>query len=424
MRRVEGTITVPNYLTPQVVATLPDPVGESVAVPQSRFNTLGSSDGLPVVNQAQPTVEVDFVCNIPTGADVTPADPMLYGHGLLGGRGEANGSSTTALRREGFAPCAVDWWGMSFSDVPNVALILTDISRFPSLADRVQQGFLNFLFLGRALVHPDGLVSDPAFRAASGQPLVGDELVYDGNSQGGIMGGALVALAPDLTRAKLGVPGMNYSTLLNRSSDWESKGEGSLVDRLPGLDPTDPTGTVAYSDAYTTSYPSLVDQQLGYALLQMLWDRAEANGYAHHATSDPLPGTPAHQVLLQVAFSDHQVANVAAEVMARTMGAQLRVPAVPDGLHWALDPTFGLQVWNPSVEGPLEGGSALVYWLSTDRGLTTPPNGNEPPRVGEDPHGDPRKDIRGARQTAHFLRTGEVIDVCNGGPCLTSAADR
>ena len=35
------------------------------------------------------------------------------------------------------------------------------------------------------------------------------------------MGGALTALAPDLDRAVLGVPGMNYSTLLRRSVDFD-----------------------------------------------------------------------------------------------------------------------------------------------------------------------------------------------------------
>jgi hypothetical protein len=430
LRRVEGTISVPSYLTPQVVVSVPDAAGdlglpdESLALPLSRFNTLGSPDGLPVVNPLQPTVDVDFVCNVPAGADEHPAHPMLYGHGLLGSRGEANGSSTAALRRLGFAPCAVDWWGMSFADLPNVALILTDMSWFSSLADRSQQGFLNFLFLGRALRHPAGLGTDPAFLGADGSPLLAsDELFYDGNSQGGIMGGALVALAPDLTRAKLGVPAMNYSTLLNRSSDWEPQ-PGTLVERLPDLDPTEPTDTVAYADAFYTAYPSVIDQQLGFALMQMLWDRAEANGYALHMTDDPLAGTPAHQVLLQVAFSDHQVANVAAEVEGRTIGARLHRPATPDGFHWALDPTFGFDVWDPSVQGSLRGGSVLVYWLSTDRGLTTPPNGNVPPRVGEDPHSDPRKDKAAATQVAHFFLTGDVIDVCDGGPCLTSAAAR
>ncbi len=430
-RRIEGTIAVPNYLTPQVTATVPPelagPLGlplDSAALPLSRFNTVGSRHGLPAVNPVQPTVDVPFVCNLPASATSQPAHALLYGHGLLGSRSEANGSSTATLRQRGFAPCSVDWWGMSSDDLVNVALILTDVSHFASLADRSQQGFVNFLYLGRALLHPDGLGTDPAFRGPGGEALLAPgELAYDGNSQGGIMGGALVALAPDLTRAKLGVPAMNYSTLLNRSVDWESKDGTSLVERLGGLDPTDPMDAVAYSDLLYASYPSPVDQQLVFALIQMLWDRAEANGYAHHLSHDPLPGTPAHQVMLQVAYSDHQVANVAAEVEARTIGAVLRVPAVPAGMHWAADPTFGFETWDPA-DGSLSGRSVLIYWLSTDRGLMTPPNGNVPPRAGSDPHGDPRKDRLASDQVARFLRTGEVVDVCGGGPCLTDASRR
>jgi hypothetical protein len=118
------------------------------------------------------------------------------------------------------------------------------------------------------------------------------------------------------------------------------------------------------------------------------------------------------------------VANVAAEVEGRTIGARLHVPAVPDGLHWASDPSYGFATWNPSRSGPLVGRSVLVYWHSTDRGLTTPPNGNTPPRTGEDPHGDPRKDKEATRQVAHFFLTGTVIDVCGGGPCTTDASRR
>ena len=55
-----------------------------------------------------------------------------------------------------------------------------------------------------------------------------------------------------------------------------------------------------------------------------MWDRGEPDGYANHMTSDPLPGTPAHHVLIDMAYGDHQVANVATEVEARTIGAPLR----------------------------------------------------------------------------------------------------
>ena len=102
------------------------------------------------------------------------------------------------------------------ADVPNVATILADLSNFPTLADRVQQGMLNFLYLGRLMIHPQGLGANPAFQTADGKSLFDTRrLYYDGNSQGGIIGGALTAVAPDFTRATLGVLGMNYSTLLD-----------------------------------------------------------------------------------------------------------------------------------------------------------------------------------------------------------------
>ena len=60
--------------------------------------------------------------------------------------------------------------------------------------------------------------------------------------------------------------------------------------------------------------------------MQMLWDRSEMDGYANHITSDPLEDTPVHQVLLDEAFGDHQVANIATENEARTIGAEVHRP--------------------------------------------------------------------------------------------------
>ena len=396
-RRVEGTVAVPNYLTGNLRVDL----GElPVTVPGARLNTLGSPDGNPVQNPLQRTLDVPFVCNLPrTATGDGPAHPMLYGHGLLGSRTEANGSSTEDMRLRNFAPCAVDWIGMATEDIANVALILTDVSNFPSLPDRAQQGFLNFLYLGRALAHPDGLRQEAAFQDAEGAPLLAEgELYYDGNSQGGIMGGALTALAPDFRRAVLGVPGMNYSTLLNRSVDWEG----------------------AYGEVLYLTYPDKLEQQIVFALIQMLWDRGEANGYAGHMTSSPYPKTPSHQVMLQVAFADHQVSNHAAEVMGRTVGADLSWPALLEGRHWSVDPRFG---FDPAVHD-VPGGSYLVYWESLDRGNLTPPNGNVPATSGGDPHGDPRKDNAGSDQKAAFLLRGVLVDVCGGQPCTTTEETR
>ena len=128
-----------------------------------------------------------------------------------------------------FAFCATAWSGMSSEDVPNAVKLLGNLSGFSSLADRDQQGFLNQLYLGRLLIHPQGLTADAAFDGL----VDPSQLYYDGNSQGGILGTALTAMAPDFTRAVLGVPGINFSVLLTRSSNWDDLRRG-LQPRLPG----------------------------------------------------------------------------------------------------------------------------------------------------------------------------------------------
>ncbi|MDX1621442.1 MAG: hypothetical protein R3320_10655, partial [Nitriliruptorales bacterium] len=293
--------------------------------------------------------------------------------------------------------CGVDWMGMAQHDLANVATILLDPSNFPSLADRAQQGFLNFLYVGRAMIHPQGLSSHEAFKGTGGGSVIDtDELFYDGNSQGAIMGGAVTALAPDFTKAVLGVPGMNYSTLLNRSVDWEGEDLGPDNQDL------------AYSQPLYEMFPDPAERQLLFSLLQMLWDRAESNGYAHHMTDDPYDNTPAHQVLLHVGYGDFQVANIAAEVQARTIGARVLENSVPTR-HWAVDPFVGL---DPFVGG--HRGSALVYF---DSGNLTPPNSNLPPAyIGSDPHNDPRNDVLGGIQKAKFYETGVILDTRHGEP--------
>ena len=81
----------------------------------------------------------------------------------------------------------------------------------------------------------------------------------------------------------------------------------------------------------TPAYPDELERQLVLSMIQVLWDRGEANGYAWHMTRDPYRRTPRHTVLLHQAFGDHQVANVATEVEARTIGARLRTPALDPG---------------------------------------------------------------------------------------------
>jgi hypothetical protein len=182
---------------------------------------------------------------------------------------------------------------------------------------------------------------------------------------------------------------MNYSMLLRRSVDFD-----------------------AYAGFMNPVYTNELQRPLLLAIAQMLWDRSDPNGYAHHMTDDPLPNTPPHKVLLHLAFGDHQVANVATEVEARTIGASIHQPAIAGGRHSDVDPYFGI----PAIPSYPFDGSALIIW---DSGAATPPITNTPPRTGDDPHSDPRSSVAARVQKSEFLKTGGmVVDVCSGAPCV------
>jgi hypothetical protein len=116
---------------------------------------------------------------------------------------------------------------------------------------------------------------------------------------------------------------------------------------------------------------------------------------------------------MQAAFGDHQVANVAAEVEARTIGASIYQPALEPGRYWDPNGVFGI----PAMGSFPYPGSALVYWdggpLSVPGGTATPPNEDIPPRppaYGSDPHSYPRSDVKARAQKSDFLRPNGVVD--------------
>lgn len=391
-RRVKGTFQVPCYLFPS-------------CAPGGTFQL--DASGNPTQSG---TWTANFDCIVPESVVTGPAGagrPSLYGHGLFGSASEVGSSPQRALSQaHGIVHCATDEIGMSQSDLPVVAGALQDISRFPAIPDRLQQGLLDELYLGRAMISPSGFTTDPAFHQggtlASGTVLDTSHLYYNGNSQGGIMGGALTAVSPDFTRASLGVPAMNYSVLLPRSVDFDE-----------------------FAAILYPSYPNETARPLVLGLMQMLWDRGEPNGYASRMTDDPLPNTPAHQVVMNVAFGDHQVSDYQADVEARTIGAAAHRPVLFDG-RW---PNTDV-LWNvPSIRRYPYTGSAIYYWDSgpvrpdpanpaATLGTEPPPYENLPNRTGSDPHGDPRAAAAEQQLVSDFF-AGAIpeSDNCGGGPC-------
>lgn len=383
-RQITGTYTVPNYLT-----------GDGG--PGNRFSygdgVVPTGGELPVRNGS---VEAPFVCNVSdaTLAGGEPAHLVQYGHGLLGSNREIDAGNVRAFANEhNVVFCATKWAGMSEDDIGNAAATLANFSNFATMADRLQQGVLNQIVLGRLMIAEDGLVTHPALQFDDGTPLVDTaHLDYDGNSQGGIMGQMLAAVSPDIERAVLGVTGMNYSMLLERSVDFET-----------------------YAAIMEPAYPNHLDRALILAIVQMLWDRGEGAGYVHHLVDDPYPDTPAKEVLMHVAFGDWQVTELSAMVAARTMGVPIHRPVTADGRSREVDPGWGLE----TIEYPSDG-SGLVIW---DSGSDPIPFENVPPSTSRDSHEDPRADPDVREQKAAFLFDDTLIDVCDGAACTADARD-
>jgi hypothetical protein len=397
-RYVTGQFKVPCYLQDQGCA------------PGATFNYASSGGRYAHPKKLEGNVaKAPFYCIIPTVS--TPGDPArgsIYGHGLLGSGSEITASAEEDLASEhNFIICATDWWGMSSGDVPYDISALSDINKFPAVVDRLQQGVLNTLFLSRLMRTSGGLASDPAFQQNGQSLLDTSNGYYYGNSQGGIMGGITTAVAPDFTHAVLGVTGLDYGgLLLQRSTDFSAY---ALF--LYGK-----AGSGGYPD--TSIHPLLLD------LMQQLWDRGEPDGYATRMTSDPLPKTPAHQVLMQTAYGDFQVSQYSAAVEARTIGAKSYQPAL-DIPPRGQDKNLFYKV--PAVPKFPYSGSTWVIWDSGPGHTLDPPTTNtapvesDSPPINLDPHEDPRHTPEARTQISDFLQPGgKVVDVCNGDPCHSS----
>ena len=395
-REVDGTFEVPCYLNRAGCPT------------GAAFHYASNSpDALPT--QMPGNVDhANFICIVPrasgiAGGPVAPARPSLYGHGLLGSASEVSDAPQEAMAAEhDVLYCATDEIGFAGGDIGTAIGVLGDLSRFPAFADRTEQGLLNELYLGRLMIHPQGFAANAAFQV-NGQSVIDTQrLYYDGNSQGGILGGALTAIAPDFNRAVLGVPAMDYSVLLPRSTDFAQ-----------------------FAAVFEPSYPDVPQRQLALSVVQMLWDRAEPDGYAAHMTSDPLPDTPKHDVLMQLALGDFQVTNTMAQVEARTIGAKVRTPIADPGRIPDRVPFYGI-ARIPSF--PYDGSAITLWDAGPLRAGGTLGNAPEPttnlapvagPRTdGNDPHGLPRATPAARQMKSDFMQSdGKVTDTCGTSAC-------
>jgi hypothetical protein len=387
LRAVVGTFDVPCYLVQ---------CGTSAT---SGFHySSGKPDALPTQRPGNVGV-ASFECIVPSSAGAPmPARVSLYGHGLFGSYAEVEDPWVQALAvAHNMVFCGTDWWGLTQADESFAGTVVTDLSRFPVIVDRLQQSVLNALFLGRLMINPHGFAANPSFQTAGRSVLDTSNLYYDGNSQGGIIGGVLTAVSPDVRRAVLGVTGMDYGNLLlARSTDFTT-----------------------FSQLLRVFYPDQSMYPVELDLLDQLWDRADPDGYAPYLEHG-LPDTPSHQVLMQIAYGDFQVSMYAAAAEARSIGAHAYQPALDPVRADDRNLLWGL----PAIGRFPFGGSAVEVWDSGPGRVQSPPTGNVPPTPAannNDPHQDPRNSPAAQQQISDFLTPGgAVTDVCGGQPCHAS----
>jgi hypothetical protein len=421
-RRVMGHFTVPCYIFPTCdppVKCTQFGITDDCPSPGQFLLDPTNPDAVPSQVAGQ-TYQANFVCNVGRQGFEDPTRPLLrpveYGHGLFGGADEVNSDAETSMAfRFDMMYCATDWFGMAGADVPNAVVALSDLSRFPLLTDRVQQGELDFVYLARLMVSAQGFSSNSAFQRADGKSFIDTtQPYYDGNSQGGIFGGTVCAISIDVRRCVLGVSGMDYPILLPRSSDYVATQALSQFDPTK-FDPTNPTGEVGYSNLFDAAYPDQSQRILILDLIGTLWDRSDPDGYASHMTTDPLPNTPVHHVLMQIGYGDHQVANITAEDEARTIGAGGLYPPLESFRYGPYKNVF----WNiPQITSFPYDGSGITMFdtgpVGADaachhNGTDPPPASDTPNRSGEDPHEAPRRSFYGQIQKSDFMSVGGMV---------------
>jgi hypothetical protein len=296
--------------------------------------------------------------------------------------------------------CATDWKGMAEDDLDNLlANVVSDLANFDMVANRQHQGVLNFLFLAKLL---KGNFHDDAAMQVNAMPAYNNDYVYYyGISQGGIMGSTFMALTQDVERGVLGVPGMGYAMMLQRSVDFTPY---SVLLEYNYPDWNDP-----YNPRYPDSPrpdpddPDPAEQILLISIMQNLWDRIEPAGYGTRISGENrLPNTPEHKVLIHMSKEDSQVHHLATHFLARAVNAKQMSPYIMKA--WGLE----------EAAYPYDGNAFVDF----DFHKREAPDENIPdPKGDNDAHGGPSGSPGGMEQIDKFLwPDGEVVDGC-GGAC-------
>lgn len=360
-RVIRGYFTVPNCLTGDA--------GPGALLQRD-------PQGMPV---CKGTTKAPFVIAIPKDVfeSGSPAPFVVYGHGLLGTAEQAIGIAEQATS---VIVAGTDFWGMAEEDIPTIAVALqSNFDGAATLADRLLQSAVNFTSL--AYLAQGDLLQEAQLKSPNDmtQTLIDPTAVhYLGGSQGGIMGGTVMAMAPNLSRGIAVVGAGNYSLMV-----WRSTAFSQLNSLWEG------------------AQPDTQDREFLLAVFQSTFDRVDP--IIHHELLDePIGGGPAKRLMLVESMGDCQVPNIATEVMARSMGMSMLGPPVE--AVWGVEPELG----------ELTEGSVLLQ-VDTLKG-PRPPDTNTPPEDDNGAHGSAVDDPAVLAIVERFIFKGIFENLCDG-PC-------
>lgn len=326
-------------------------------------------DGLP---SAQGEADADLYLWMPTAAASRkgPRPVIVFGHGILEDpahylEDDADSSAVIDVaNRLGAVVVATTWRGLTRDDLVDAVNVANNFGDFPDLTDRMTQGVANTLALVKA-VSEGGLLDDPFFEGRADR----DHLLYYGISLGGIEGAVLQSQQQVFQHAVLHVGGSDWSTMLERSSNWP-----------------------AFEAAIVRTVPDPGDRQLLYAVSQLLWDPVDP---AVHA--EALRG---RSILWQMSIGDNQVPNLTTELLARSAGVPLADPAftTPYGLERVALPTTG----------------PVLVQFDPQLGVPDPVNR---PAADTGAHDLPRLWEGTRAQTVLFLTEGTAENFCGATGC-------
>jgi hypothetical protein len=317
LRRIDGTITVPNFIQGTRIAR--------------------STTNRPMIVG---TTEVPFIAMIPRSVG-TKAPIWIYGHGLFSQRDEVLRDSTRDTASAGKAViAATDFTGLSGTEESVAIGAFLDPNTFSDIVDPLRQSYINTLLLPRTLA--GACASLPEFQVGGAPIIDGTRAGYYGNSMGGTIGTSLAALSPDISRFVLGVAGMDLPVQMPRNYAWP---------RIEGV--------------FKAAWSRRIDRDLLVVMSAHYWDLVDS-ALGPHALADPLPGSGSPQVLMQIGRYDTDVVNVSSQLAARTLG-------LPE-----LSPTTDA-AWGLSASAAPQKNALVVYDEGaapiTDGTMPTPENG-------------------------------------------------